>query len=735
MLRVPSEPSVVLDAVGTQAASIPSSCSVECASCDDSVSLAVLHPLAALTQSMTTSVDVSGLAEYTDKCSSVSRDRNNDVLTSPSLTTTAEAKLELRPLPWPSFECSQVGTQLWYTPVREKISRFMRKLMGITYGNDTSTATSNSAMVPYMHCKRPLDPDDSECLASRYFMMDLVIDGDDRSCLAGHSIQRDCELMQWFTWLFSCPVLGNCLGVFAIGPDIRTFMWLQFVIRCNLNSQAELLPNIMIELKPWPSWKLSPCISAVTSCLRVVHHILASSVLIFVGLSTSTSMHAGESYLLRGLNSRCDQSVDVAACFDSQLFELEIPWYKFSARFRSVDAYIILVDMKHWNNKDMSSWNYPLPSDDHAQLNSYSSDCTVHYLGGIIDIRSPCQGVWVFHEEVISWASVYVGEDWKCHTFEWEFSIHIWQSHKWVLMSLQFGGLQGALFGDCITVSRFRCAESSELTQGHVTDEVGLVGALFRANEALDQWCVSNYDRNFYEAYPLSAHLPSKSLQFPWDPGDCSASIGHEDNPRSEDDVCYCPDIDTSQAPWAPGDTLVNYHVQIHCSMKFGCGKLLWDPGIWAFLCSYEFLAPAVVEGGMIVEALTYCYSHYTTAFDQAPVSHDYYTNIIQVHPDQVYDISPLYQHDPVHHSSQALQFPWDPGGSSRDRLEGKPNLKEGGLSATSLLGYRSWAVACSGVTQGWYGESYIYQEGTYRRGGLGTERKGGFGRGLARRV
>jgi len=108
VLRVPTEPGVV------QAALLPTSCLVESPS---SVSLHVLSPLAAPTQSTNTNDDVSELTDYTEKCSSISRHRSKDVLTLPPVTTAAVAG-PLRPLPWPSFMC----IQFWITLVRQVTS-------------------------------------------------------------------------------------------------------------------------------------------------------------------------------------------------------------------------------------------------------------------------------------------------------------------------------------------------------------------------------------------------------------------------------------------------------------------------------------------------------------------------------------------------------------------------------------------------------------------------------------
>jgi hypothetical protein len=90
----------------------------------------------------------------------------------------------------------------------------------------------------------------------------------------------------------------------------------------------------------------------------------------------------------------------------------------------------------------------------------------------------------------------------------------------------------------------------------------------------------------------------------------------------------------------------------------------------------------------------------------------------------------------PVLDVALLLHLTWDPSGYTQHRLEGKPHFKEGGLSATALLGWpvgqHSWAMACSRARQGGDGEAYI-PRGQPRETGLGTEgRNGGFGRDLA---
>lgn len=69
----------------------------------------------------------------------------------------------------------------------------------------------------------------------------------------------------------------------------------------------------------------------------------------------------------------------------------------------------------------------------------------------------------------------------------------------------------------------------------------------------MDQWWVSDADKEFQEAFSLSAQPPYKALQLPWDPGDCSAYALHQGNSGSVDAGPSCPGMDTSQLPWDPG--------------------------------------------------------------------------------------------------------------------------------------------------------------------------------------
>lgn len=76
------------------------------------------------------------------------------------------------------------------------------------------------------------------------------------------------------------------------------------------------------------------------------------------------------------------------------------------------------------------------------------------------------------------------------------------------------------------------------------------------------------------------------------------------------------------------------------------------------------------------------------------------------------------------------LHAPWDPGGSPRHWLEGKPKFKEGGLSATS---YESWAGQWAAILGLGPPLALVQIEGRRQHrgvGGLELDGRGGFGRG-----
>lgn len=146
------------------------------------------------------------------------------------------------------------------------------------------------------------------------------------------------------------------------------------------------------------------------------------------------------------------------------------------------------------------------------------------------------------------------------------------------------------------------------------------------------------------------------------------------------------------------------------CSMKFGRGKLSWDPSIEALL--YEFFAPAAAQGGIMLEAPTYCYDHYTAVFDQVLFSPNYYINIVQVRLDHTYDNSYHYHLD----SGNIREFhvPWDPGGSTWHRLGASRKLWRGDCQRPLL--YQAQARLWAAVGWAWA------RSETMRRGPLQIE-------------
>jgi hypothetical protein len=127
-------------------------------------------------------------------------------------------------------------------------------------------------------------------------------------------------------------------------------------------------------------------------------------------------------------------------------------------------------------------------------------------------------------------------------------------------------------------------------------------------------------------------------------------------------------------------------------SLEFCQGGLSWDPGIWALLYFFGTFAQAKAIERMTVSAPAY-------------ISHDYNLGVF---PEQVCIIYLTLVKVCFDYSGRCdlgevmtHQVPWDPGGSTWSRLEGKPDFKDGGMLATpfpiiAMAG--PWAVSLLGL-------------------------------------
>lgn len=107
-----------------------------------------------------------------------------------------------------------------------------------------------------------------------------------------------------------------------------------------------------------------------------------------------------------------------------------------------------------------------------------------------------------------------------------------------------------------------------------------------------------------------------------------------------------------------------------------------WDPGIWPLLYFCWLFTQVVSKGGIMVEAPTYCYYHYIVVF-LSLASAAMTTSSTLCKSTSTTSTTSTTKTRIIKES----HVPWDPGGSTWHRLEGKPNFKDGGLSTAWLVG------------------------------------------------